>query len=456
MSENHLRVEGDINTTSARTQWQVENLSKNTLNDLKEDSKYFLHQSLSTPCLNMIEGVDGIYITDGDGKKYMDFHGNSVHQVGYKHPKVIQAVKDQLDDLPFSPRRYANKKATELAKALTDRAPGDLNKVLFAPGGTSAIGMAMKIARKATGRFRTISLWDAFHGASLDAISVGGESVFRSHMGPLLPGCEHIMPFNSYRCIFGDCKTCSLKCLDYLDYILERQRDVGAIIMETIRSTDVQVPPKAYYKRLRQICDQNDVLLILDEVPTALGRTGTFYAFEHYDIVPDMVVIGKGLGGGVFPMAAVIVREELDVSKDIAIGHYTHEKSPVGSAAALAAISVIESENLLEHSNLLGAWVLNEIKKWKDTLSIIGDIRGRGMLFAVELVLNRETKEKAIDAAEFVLYRCLSNGLSFKVSQGNVLTLVPPLVTTKEQMQEALEVLERAITDAQAKYLKRG
>lgn len=456
MSENHLRVEGDINTTPARTQWQIENLSESTFNDLKEDSKYFLHQSLSTPCLNMIEDVEGIYITDGDGKKYMDFHGNSVHQVGYKHPDVIQAVKDQLDDLPFSPRRYANKKAIELAKTLTDRAPGNLNKVLFTPGGTSAIGMAMKIARKATGRFRTISLWDAFHGASLDAISVGGESVFRSNMGPLLPGCEHIMPFNGYRCIFGDCKACNLKCLDYLEYILERQRDVGAIIMETIRSTDVQLPPKEYYKRIREVCDRNGVLLILDEVPTALGRTGTFYAFEHYGIVPDMVVIGKGLGAGVFPMAAVIAREQLDVSKDIAIGHYTHEKSPVGSAAALAAIKVIDSENLLEHSNDLGAWVLNEMGKWKDKLSIIGDIRGRGMLFAVELVYDRETKEKAIDAAEFVLYRCLSNGLSFKVSQGNVLTLVPPLITTKEQMQEALEVLETAITDAQLKYMKRG
>jgi 4-aminobutyrate aminotransferase len=179
--------------------------------------------------MNVITNAEGIYLEDLDGRRYLDFHGNSVHQVGYKNPYVMDAIKRQLDELPFIPRRYTGTVAIQLARKLVELAPGDLNKVLFAPGGTSAIGMAMKLVRKATGKFKTISMWDSFHGASLDAISIGGEGVFRSGMGPLLPGTEHMMPYNSYRCMFGECSACGMKCLDYLEYMLEREEDVGAI-----------------------------------------------------------------------------------------------------------------------------------------------------------------------------------------------------------------------------------
>lgn len=453
MHKNYFKVEGDINTTPRRQEWQDNHLDQATKEVLRQDANVFIHQSLSTPCLNVLEKAQGVYIKDLAGKSYMDFHGNSVHQVGYNHPNVIEAMKKQLDDLSFSPRRYTNKRAVELASRLIEKAPGDLNKILFAPSGTSAIGIAMKLARRATGKHRTISLWDAFHGASLDAISIGGEQLFRKDMGPLLAGCEHILPYNSYRCIMGKCDTCGLKCLAYLEYILERQPDVGAIFMETIRSTDVQVPTQDYYKRLRQICDKFGVLLVLDEIPTAMGRTGTFYAFENFGIVPDMVVIGKGLGAGVFPMAALIAREGLDIASDIALGHYTHEKSPLGSAAALAAIDVIEGEGLLDHAKTIGQWAIKEIQSWTEDITLLGDVRGKGLLIAIELVLNKETKEKAIDAAESVLYECLKHGLSFKVSQGNVLTLVPPLVVTRDEMDQALKIIKGALIKVQTESL---
>ncbi|BBH22260.1 aspartate aminotransferase family protein [Paenibacillus baekrokdamisoli] len=441
------RTEGDVNLSSERGQWQEANLSPATMEVLEEDSRYFLHQSMSTPCLNVITNAEGIYLEDMDGNKYMDFHGNSVHQVGYKNRDVVDAVKKQLDEMPFLPRRYTSPIVIELARKLAQLAPGDLNKVLFTPGGTSAIGLAMKLVRKATGKFKTVSTWDSFHGASLDAISVGGEGVFRNEMGPLLAGAEHMLPFNSYRSILGEGDDSGMKGLDYLAYMLEREGDIGAVIMEPIRSTDVQIPPKAYFKRLRQLCDQFGVLLVLDEIPTAFGRTGKMFVHEHYDIVPDIVVIGKGFGGGIFPMAGIIVREGLDVAQDISLGHYTHEKSSVGSAAALATIAYIENNGLLEHAAQMGVFLKQRLTEMMHKHVIIGDVRVIGMLAAIELVTDRQTKEKAVEAAEKVMYLCMKRGLSFKVSGGNVLTLVPPLITTQEQLEQALNMIELALEE---------
>ncbi|MFC3787552.1 aspartate aminotransferase family protein [Paenibacillus sp. GCM10012307] len=442
-----LRTEGDINLSNERREWQENHLSQQTLDVLEEDSRYFLHQSMSTPCLNVITDAEGIYLEDMDGRKIIDFHGNSVHQVGHKNRYVIDAMKNQLDELPFLPRRYTSPIAVKLAKKLVDLAPGDLNRVLFTPGGTSAVGLAMKLARKATGKFKTISTWDSFHGAGLDAISVGGEGVFRNQIGPLLPGAEHMMPYNSYRGLFSGSEDSGMKSLEYLAYMLEMENDIGAIIMEPIRSTDVQIPPKAYFQRIRQLCDQYGVLLILDEIPGAFGRTGKMFVHEHYDIVPDIVVIGKGFGGGVFPMAGIIAREGLNVAQDISLGHYTHEKSSVGCAAALATIEFIENHNLLAHAEQMGVFMEQRLKEMMDRHEIVGDVRVKGMLAGVELVTNRQTKEKAVEGAEKVMYRCLEKGLSFKVSNGNVITLVPPLIATQGEVEQALSILEEAIGD---------
>ena len=198
------KSEGDVNLSSARTAWQAAELDQATRELLERDARYFLRQSLSSPCLNAIQDCQGLSLTDLQGRQLMDFHGNSVHQVGFGHPAIIEAVKQQLDSLSFCTRRYTNEIAVRFAAKLVEIAPDPLNKVLFAPGGTSAIGMALKLARLVTGRHKTISMWDAFHGASLDAISVGGEAVFRAGIGPLLPGAEHVPPADEYRCVW-DC-----------------------------------------------------------------------------------------------------------------------------------------------------------------------------------------------------------------------------------------------------------
>ncbi|MCG8566580.1 MAG: aminotransferase class III-fold pyridoxal phosphate-dependent enzyme, partial [Desulfobacterales bacterium] len=316
----------------------------------------------------------------------------------------------------------------------------------LAPGGTSAVGMALKLARLATGRHKTLSMWESFHGASLDAISIGGESLFRRGMGPLMPGTEHLPPADPYHCLFGeDCTDCGLKCAQYVDYVLEQEGDVAALIAEPIRCTAINPPPPGYWQAVQESCRRHGTLLIFDETAVCLGRTGSWFAFEQEGVVPDMVTLGKGLGGGIMPLAALVVNESLDLAPDRALGHYTHEKNPVACAAALAALDIIKGENLLEKSKALGRIALGRLNRLAEDCPIMGDVRGRGLLFGVELVQDRQKRTPATTSADRTMYHCLEKGLSFKVSRGNFLTLTPPLNIAEAELDLALDILESAI-----------
>ncbi|HIP72552.1 MAG TPA: aspartate aminotransferase family protein [Anaerolineae bacterium] len=444
---NHLKSEGDVNLFPLRREWYERDLDEETRQLLDEDGRYFLHQSLSTPCLNALQSCDGLYLEDVQGRRYMDFHGNYVHQVGFGHPAVIQAITEQMATLSFSPRRYTNETAVALAKKLAELAPGNLNRVLFAPGGAEAIGIALKLARAATGRHKTISMWDSFHGATLDAISIGGERLFRANIGPLLPGAEHVPPPDEYRCLW-DCHTrggCDLKCAAYIEYVLEKEGDVAAVIAEPARSVPY-IPRAAYWQAVRAACDRHGALLIFDEIPHALGRAGRMFTCENFGVTPDILVLGKGLGGGILPLAAIVARDGLNVAAEQALGHYTHEKNPVLCAAALATIRVIEEENLLENARLVGDYALRRMRQMMDRHPLIGDARGLGLMLGLELVFDRKTRERATAVAEQIMYCALRKGLSFKLLMGNIIGLFPPLAITKEQMDEALDIIEKCLS----------
>ncbi|MGL1010616.1 aspartate aminotransferase family protein [Vibrio vulnificus] len=441
----HFRSEGDVNTTPARQAWNASMDDKRTQALLKRDSQVFLHQAMSTPCLDTLEAAEGIYIQDATGKKYMDFHGNNVHQLGYGHPHVIKRVQEQIAKLPFSPRRFTNETAIECAEKLTQICGGELNRVLFAPGGTSAVGMALKLARHITGNYKVVSLWDSFHGASLDAISVGGEACFRQGMGPLMAGVERIPPAVSYRGAFPVADGSDVHYADYLEYVIEKEGGVGAFIAEAVRNTDVQVPSKAYWKRIREICDKHNVMLIIDDIPNGMGRSGEWFTYQAYDIEPDMLCIGKGLGGGLVPIAAMVTKDKYNTAEQISMGHYTHEKSPIGCAAALATMEAIEQDGLLDKAKADSQFMREKLLEMKAKYPVIGDVRGIGMLWGIELVTDHGSKARAYDEAEAVLYQCLNDGVSFKVSQGNVIQLSPPLIITREQLTEALAIFEEAI-----------
>lgn len=439
-------TEGESNTSALRSDWSARQADAETRALLDRDARAFLHQSLSSPCLSTIAKADGIWIEDTSGRRFMDFHGNSVHHLGYGHPIVTQAIKDQIDTLPFSPRRFTNEASVALAERLGALAPWPA-KVLFTTGGSDAVEVAMKVARAVTGRFKTLSFWDAFHGAGFGASSVGGEATFRSHIaGPLLPGAEHVAPFHCYHCAYGHAgpASCGLACASMVEYVLAREGDVAAVIGEPMRAVPV-VPPPGYWQAVRAACDRHGALLIMDEIPTGLGKTGRFFAHDHDGVTPDIIVLGKALGGGVLPIAAVLARADLDVAGDFAIGHYTHEKNPVTAAAALATLDVIEAEGLVERAARLGDLAMTRLGDALGGHPHVGDIRGRGLMLGVEIVTDRQSRQPDPDRAERVYYACLERGLSFKISAGNVLTLSPPLTISEEDLLSAMGIVIEAI-----------
>lgn len=449
--------EGDTNLTSRRSAWQGRALDAPTRALLARDEAAFLRQSVSTPCLNAIAKAEGIWIEDVAGRRYMDFHGNNVHHIGYGHPRLKKAIADQMDALPFAPRRYACEPAVLLAEKLASIAPGGLSKALYTTGGSDAVEVAVKIARTATGRFKTLSFWDAFHGAGFGAASLSGEALFRSGpAAPLVAGAQHVAPFACYRCPYGhpsddhgrpDLDRCRMACAGMVDYVLSREGDVAAVIAEPARAVPY-LPPPGYWRAVREACDRHGALLIFDEIPTGLGKTGRMFACDHDGVVPDILVMGKALGGGILPIAAVLARAELDVGAEWAFGHYTHEKNPVTTRAALTTIEIIEDEGLVENAAAVGAFALERCEAMRDRCRAIGDVRGRGLLIGLDVVRDRASREPDGDLAEEVLYRALDRGLSFKTTMGNVLTLTPPLTITRQEMAGALDILETCLVGA--------
>jgi len=452
MSYILAHTEGEANTSARRSEWALEETNTVTRDLLKRDSDAFLHQALSSPCVSTIARAEGIWIEDTSGRRYMDFHGNSVHHIGYGHPKLIRAIKDQLDDLPFAPRRFTNEPAVSLAEKLGQIAPGNLNKALFTTGGSDAVEVALKIARAFTGRFKTISFWDAFHGAGFGAASIGGEATFRSHIaGPLVPGAEHVAPFACYRCPYNHDgpEVCGLACAKMIEFVLEREGDVAAVVAEPMRAVPYVAPP-GFWKAVREACNRHGALLIIDEIPTGLGKTGKMFAFEHEEIIPDIITLGKSLGGGVLPIAACVARQDLDVCGDFAIGHYTHEKNPVTARAALTTLEIIEEEGLVDSAAELGKHTMDRLNEVLDGQPYVGDIRGRGLMLGIEIVEDRTDKTPARDRAERIYYACLKAGLSFKISQGCVLTLSPPLTIDKSDLDKAIDIVGTAIREDMA------
>jgi 4-aminobutyrate aminotransferase len=452
VKKNVQESESDTNLSGERRAWAARNLDASARALLAEDERYFLRQSVSTPCLNAIVKAEGVFIEDTAGRRYMDFHGNNVHHIGYGHPRLKRAIADQMDALPFTPRRYTAEPAVALAKKLSGIAPVKNGRVLFTTGGSDAIEVAIKIARVATGRYKTLSFWDAFHGAGFGAAAVGGEALFRSGgVGPLMPGAEHVAPFSSYRCPYGtaSAEESGKACARMIDYVLGREGDVAAFIAEPIRAVPF-IPPAGFWKEVRAICDRHGTLLVFDEIPAGLGKTGRMFACEHDGVSPDIVVVGKALGGGILPIAAAIAREGLDVGGDLAFGHYTHEKNPVTARAALTTIEIIEDEGLVANAARVGAVALKRLAEMKMKHPLIGDVRGRGLVLGIELVTDRASKALANKEAEKVMYAALERGLSFKTTFGNVLTLTPPLTVTEAQMVQALDIIDESIASVVA------
>lgn len=414
---------------------------------LNRDAQVFFHQTLSTPVFNTITRAEGAYIYDGSGKKYLDLHGNGVHTVGYQNPRVIQAIQQQISEsLTFAPRRFTNGPAVELAEKLVSIAPEGLTRVLFCPGGSEAIEMAVMLAKLYTGKWKTLSYYGTFHGAGFQAVSLGADAHFREGLGPVIPGAIHLELPDYYRNPWGwtDQQQIDDEYLRQLRTQIEFNSNIAALISEPIFYNST-VPTRYYWEQVQALCKEHGILLIFDEIYTAFGRTGKMFASEHF-VTPDIVVVGKGFGGGIIPYAGIIGREELNVLEHKSIGHYTHEKNPLCAAVAKAVIEEVEQKELVAHARDLGEYFKAGLLELQAAFPIIGNVSGLGLNLAVDLVKDRQSKARAIEEANQLMGFCMERGISFKLIQGNILNLKPALVVTKGEVDWVLEVLKNGLS----------
>ena len=407
------------------------------------DARSFMHHAGSAPCLRGVHRAEGVWLEDEAGRLIMDFHGNNTHHLGYGHPRLITAVKAQLDALPFTPRRFTDAPAVELAEKLTSLWPGRPGKVLLATGGSDAIEVALKIARVATGRYKTISFHESFHGNGFGAVSLGGRENDRARIGPLLEGPIHVRPFYRRPGEGGaaptDDESWARASLAEIEPALQGQ-EIAALFAEPVRSTP-HVPPAWFWPEVRALCDRAGTLLVFDEIPTGLGKTGRMFASEHFGIAPDITVLGKALGGGLLPIAATIARADLDVAADLPLGHYTHQKNPVTARSALTTLEIIEQDGLADRARHLGEWTLARLREITAPYPAVCQVRGIGLLLTVEFAEAGEDGRGRAMIAQAVMERALEGGLNVIASEGRGITLSPPLVITEDELDEALGVL---------------
>ncbi|MBM7702467.1 aspartate aminotransferase family protein [Metabacillus iocasae] len=398
---------------------------------------------------------EGCYYYGVDGKQYLDFtSGIATTNVGHRHPKVVQAVKDGVDQLMHGPSgviMYESilRLADELGKVL----PGDLDCFFFANSGTEAIEGAMKLAKHVTKRPYVVSFIGCFHGRSMGSLSVStSKSKYRKFQQP--SGLTYQLPYANVK----DCPE-GLDAEDYFPEKLEKDfetlfnhqvtpEEVAAVIIEPVLGEGGYViPPKSWMKKLREICDRHGILLIFDEVQTGFGRTGEWFAAQTFDVTPDIMAIAKGIASGM-PLSATVASKELMQQWPLGSHGTTFGGNPIGCSAALATLEVIKEENLLQNAKEVGAYAVEKLQQLKEKHDVIGDIRAVGLMIGIEII-DPITKKANGDGLFKILDIALQKGVLFYFcgNSSEVIRMVPPLTVTKEQIDDGLHILDEAIEE---------
>jgi taurine--2-oxoglutarate transaminase len=403
--------------------------------------------------------AEGVYFWDADGRRYMDFSSQVMNvNVGHGHPKIIAAIKEQADRLLYAAPGFATDVRGELGQALAEIAPGDLHKSFFTLGGAEANENAIKLARLFTGRSKIITRYRSYHGATYGAVSASGDPR-RLANEPGIPGIVRVFDPYCYRCVFGqNPETCQRECISHIEQVIqfEGPENVAAILMEGVTGTNgVFVPPDDYWPRLRQLCDQYGILLISDEVMSGFGRTGAWFAVDHWGVVPDMITAAKGITSGALPLGAVLVSRRITeyLEDQVFYGGLTGNSHPMCCAAALATISVYQEEGLLENAQRLEPMVRKALSELQEQHPCVGEFRGLGLFWAIELVKDRTTREplspwRAKGSERGVMAAIKEylhdHGLYTDI-RWNWIFVAPPLSITTEQLAEGLAIIDQAL-----------
>ncbi len=417
------------------------------------------HQKGWSP-LHVVD-ADGCYFTDGNGKRYLDFSSQLMCvNLGHKNPAVIKAIEDQARKLPYISPGYATDVRAELSRVLLEVLPKGLDKFFFTTSGTDANEAAIKIARMVTGKTKIVARYRSYHGSTMGSIALTGDH----RRWPVEPaakgqGVVFAPEVNCYDCpIKHTYPGCDIACADYLEHMIENESDVAAVIVEPIVGTNgVLVPPPEYFPRLRDICDRHDVLLIVDEVMSAWGRTGKWFAVDHWNTRPDILVTGKGITSAYVPLGLCATTSKIASFFDdhyFAHGH-TYEAHPMTLAPAIATIREMQRLDLNERSREMGEHLGMKLAELKANHPSIGDVRGLGLFWAVELVKNRETKEPLNTKAEKLAGKALvvDQVAAAMMKQGVFIqawlshfVIAPPLIISKAEIDSAVSVMDKALS----------
>jgi adenosylmethionine-8-amino-7-oxononanoate aminotransferase len=436
---------------------------------------HIFHRSIKSSWPQISHGK-GVYLYDTDGKEYLDAcAGVHVVSIGHAVPEIVESMLDQASKVAFTYGRFLTQPQIDLADNIASRTPEGLSRVFFISGGSEATESAMKIARKyhiETGnpqKYKIISRWQSWHGNTVGAASMSGRSVWREDYVPYFPDFPHIAPPIPYHCAYCQASNqCSLHCADELERVIcqEGAQYIAGFIAEPILGTSAAgiTPPPEYYRRIREICDRYNVLMIMDEVVTGFGRTGIDFAIQHWGVTPDILCTGKGLSSGYTPIAATITHERIyeaiyKKARSFVHGH-TYGGNPLSCAIALSVQNYLQEHKLVERCAEMGDLLLAKLKPFEQ-LPIVGEVRGKGLLVGIEFVADKATHAPfppskgvtglVVDRAfeQGVLIMPGAPGLVNGVS-GDHIAISPPFTIDEAQIQRVVDVLYDTITTVAA------
>jgi adenosylmethionine-8-amino-7-oxononanoate aminotransferase len=436
-----------------------------------KEKTHVLNNDMNKQYSVIVKG-EGVYLYDKEGNRYLDGSGGAlVVNLGHGIKEMAQILKDQAEEIAFTYRTQFTSNPTEgLARRLYKITRGEMERIFFVSGGSEATEFAVKLARKyhidngRPSKFKVISRWQSYHGGTMGALSWSGHVYRRKDYLHYLRDSNHIPPAYCYRCWFGQKPgSCDLECAKALEneILCEGPESVAAFIAEPIvgASLAAAVPRKDYFQKIRDICDNYEVLLILDEVMTGFGRTGKFFAYEHFDIIPDIVAMGKGMSGGYYPVGGVMATSKIcgTISRKsgIFIGGYTYGGNPLGCAVASRSIDYLLEHDLVERSARMGKYLLNAAENLKKHATV-GDIRGKGLMVGVEFVRNKrskETIERKLRYSNQLFNEALRQGLTIlpgegcdRGQSGDMVLIGPPFIITEKQIDELVHILDNVIS----------
>jgi taurine---2-oxoglutarate transaminase len=433
--------------------------------EIVEDAKQYVLYSWSVQnAINPIPvaGAEGRYFWDYDGKRYLDFASQLVNvNIGHQHPKIVAAIKEQADKLCTIGPPMASESRSQLGRLLAEVTPGDLSMSFFTNSGAEANENAIKLARLYTGRHKIVVRYRSYHGATHGAISLTGDPR-RWPTEPGMSGVVRMLDPYTYRCPAGHpdpCPVCS--GAPHLEEILEYEGadTVAAVFLETVTGTNgIIPPPDGYLQSIREVCDRHGILLVLDEVMAGFGRTGRWFACENWDVVPDILTVAKGINSGYVPLGGMIIREPLAewVRDKYFPGGLTYAGHPLACASGVASIEAFREESIVENAAEVGGYIGEQLHELQDRHPSIGEVRGLGCFWGVELVKNRQTREMLVPfnaagpAAAPVAQlakAALERGL-YLMTHWNVVMVVPPLTVTRDEVDEGIAILDEALAIA--------